>query len=162
MREPIRFRAEWIFRLLDPDGSLAREVRVPNFLTELGEAHIADQLSEQDADPMSHIAIGSGAGQTATDTALDAELARVALDSGFPAQGTGASDSDVNRIIRDNEVLYKSTFAAGTGTGTVTEAAVFNSGTTGTMFNYSVLSPPIVKGASQSLLVVIVLTIGVS
>ena len=81
-----------------------------------GLAHIADQMTDRNQAAMSHMAIGSGEDPpTAGDDQLGAEIVRVALES--KAQGTG---DDTNKVI------YKAVFPAGTGTGSVTEAGIFN------------------------------------
>ena len=131
-----------------------------NFLTDLGEAHIADRLSDAGTSAMSHMAIGTGSGQDNTDTTLDTEIARVALDATYPKQGTGATDAILNRVVRDNEVLYRATFAAGTGTGTITELGILNAASVGVLLNYATTNQP--KSASQELILVVALTIGSS
>ena len=159
MQEQTKTRTQ-VVGVFYEDGREVRRFETTNFLTELGEAHIADQMSDQGQAAMSHMAVGTGSGQTAADTALDTEIARVALDATYPKQGTGATDTILNRVVRDNEVLYRGTFPAGTGTGTITEVAVFNDATTGTMLNYAVENQP--KAAGQELILVIALTLGVS
>ena len=161
MSERFTTKSEIVAVVLE-DGAEVRRYRTTNFLTELGEAHIADQLSDSGQSAMSHMAIGDDSGQTAASTTLANELARVALDATYPKQGTGASDTVLGRVVRDNEVLYRGTFAAGTGTGTITEFAVLNNSSGGTMLNYAEPSPAWVKGAGQELIIVMALTIGAS
>ena len=148
------------FTMLDDDGAPVESWTCCNFLTELGEAHIAARLAGTPTQ-MSHMAVGTGTGQDATDQTLDTEVGRVALTATFPKQGTGAVDDDVGRAVRDNEVIYKATFPAGTGTGNVTEFAIFNASSGGVMLNYATGFSR-VKGAGNSLLVAAVLTIGAS
>lgn len=159
MAERLNSRTQVVGVLLE-DGREVARFETTNFLTELGEAHIADQLAGAADDPMSHMAVGTGSGQTAADTALDNEIARVALDATYPKQGTGATDTTLGRVVRDNEVLYRATFPAGTGTGTITEIGILNAASSGTLLNYAVDS--IEKGAGQELVLVIALTIGIS
>lgn len=159
MSERLRTKSEIVAVVLEGGVEVAR-YRTTNFLTELGEAHIADRLSDAGTSAMSHMAIGDDTGQTAASTTLANELARVALDATYPKQGTGATDTVLNRAIRDNEVLYRATFPAGTGTGTITEFAVLNAASAGVMLNYAEPSPAWEKGAGQELIVVMALTIG--
>ena len=143
------FKAKIKARLIHPDGK--EEVfEFENTLTELGEAMIADALSDQGVTPVSHMAVGTGTGQDAADTTLANELHREALDS--KTQGTGGNDNDVNWIA---------TFAAAHGTGAITEAGLFNDATVGTMF--SVTSFAVInKGAADILIFSWTLTCGLS
>lgn len=159
MNERLKSRTQVVGVLLE-DGREVARFETTNFLTELGEAHIANQLAGASAGAMSHMAVGTGSGQTAADTTLDTEIARVALDATYPKQGTGATDTTLGRVVRDNEVLYRGTFPAGTGTGTITEIGILNAASSGTLLNYAVDS--IEKGAAQELVLVIALTIGIS
>jgi hypothetical protein len=68
---------------------------------------------------MTHMSVGSGtADTTAGDTALGNELGRVTFSS--------ASLSSAS-------VIYAASFPAGTGTGALTEAGIFNNTSGGTM-----------------------------
>ena len=96
---------------------------IDNLVVTTGRNHIADQLSDQSEASMSHMAIGEGTTtQILADTALESEVSRKALTS--KTQGSG---SDANKII------YVADWAAGEGTGAITEAGLFNSATAGTM-----------------------------
>jgi hypothetical protein len=130
--------------LLNADGTVADEWEGHNLITEVGDAHAAERLISDTPDTISYIAIGTGTGQDATSTALNNEVARVAMDSTYPLLGTSGDD---------NKITCQTTFAAGTGTGTITEFAVFNAASSGTMFNYVTGFEPRVKGATQALVV---------
>lgn len=96
---------------------------VDNLVVTTGRNHIADQLSDQTEAAMSHMAIGEGTTtQILADTALESEVSRKALTS--KTQGSG---SDANKVV------YVADWAAGEGTGAITEAGLFNSATAGTM-----------------------------
>lgn len=138
--------------LVIEDGVIVDMRETENFLTEVGEAHIADRLSSSPGEgAMSHMRIGDGGGQDRTDTDLDSILASVTLDSFV--QGTSGDD---------NDVIYTCTFPAGTGTGTVTEGGIANASSGGTLLNYFTFSPPIEKTASQSVVLTVTLTCGYS
>lgn len=143
-----------IAALTDENGLVEKRFS-ENFFTETGEALIADRLSDRDdaGGDFSHMAIGTGGGQTRTDTALDAEVARVALTT--LDQGSGADD---------NDVVMVATFAAGTPATnvTVTELAIFNEAVAGTMLNYVTFSPGYYKTTSQSLQFTVVISVGTS
>lgn len=136
--------------LFDKDGNLKEERHVENLMTNVGEAHIADQLaSSQDESAMSHMAIGTGTTNPAsTDTQLANSIDRNALTS--RTQGAGGDD---------NDIIYVGDWAAGDGTGAITEAGIFNSSASGTMLCRSTFAT-INKGASDTLKITWTVTIG--
>jgi len=149
VEDRVPFKAKIKAKLIHPDGT-EEFFEFDNTLTELGEALIADALSDRSVALMTHMAVGSGTGQDAADTTLATELARVALDS--TTQGSAGNDNDVTWIA---------TFAAGTGTGAITEAGLFNATPAGTMF--SVTSFAVInKGAADVLIFSWTLTCGLS
>jgi hypothetical protein len=92
---------------------------------------------------MSHMAIGtSTTAAAASQTALGSESARVALTS------TTVSGADVT---------YVATFPAGTGTAAITEAAILNASSGGTMLCRTVFAV-VNKGASDSMTITWVVT----
>ena len=113
----------------------------------VGDAHVADQLSDQAEAQMGWLSIGtSSTAKAAANTTLNSESDRNPLTAGYPEQQAGAADNDVK---------YKATWAAGDGTGALTEAGVFNSSITdaGTMLcatTFSVIN----KGAADTLTIV--------
>jgi len=131
------------------DGTIKAERRAHNLVTDVGCAHIADQLaSSQDEAAMSHMAIGTGsAAAAAGDTTLATELDRNALDS-F-TQGAGGDD---------HKVVYVASWAAGDGTGALVEAGIFNAASAGTLLARVVFSV-INKGAADTLEITWTLTI---
>lgn len=116
------------FDFFDPAGNLLRTSTECNLFVATGRSHIADQLSGKVQSQMSHMAVGTGTTAAAvTDTTLDIELDRNPLDS--IVQGTGADA---------NKVTYRCTWAAGDGTGPLTEGAIFNAASGGVMLNRTV------------------------
>ena len=107
----------------------------------VGKRHIADQLaSVHHEDEMSHMATGTGADAGADPTALTTELSRLELTSREQQAGEDA-----------NEVLYECTWAAGVGTGTVTEAIIVNAGSDGIILTYVHFDSAIPKVADVEL-----------
>lgn len=101
------------------DGAVKQQHEVKNLVVNAGLAYIASRMKDTTLGAMSHMAIGSGTTAAAgANTGLGTELGRVALTS---------------TAVTSNAVAYVATFAAGTGTGAVTEAGLFNDGTAGTM-----------------------------
>lgn len=152
IKDTVARKGRLLIRLFDQDGNLKDERQVDNLMTNAGEAHIADQLaSSQDESAMSHMAIGTGTtAPTSANTALEFQLDRNALTS--RTQGAGGDD---------NDVIYVGDWAAGDGTGAITEAGIFNSSASGTMLARSTFAA-INKGASDTLQITWTVTIGAS
>lgn len=105
--------------LTGPDGVVKEEREIPNLVVAVGKNFIASRMIGTSDAVMSHMAVGAGINPPVTsETALETELGRVSI---------GAA----NRV--NNAVTYVAVFPAGTGTGPVTEAGIFNSGAEGTM-----------------------------
>ena len=60
--------------------------------------------------------------------------------------------------VTDNEIVYVDTFAAGTGTGAITEAGIFNASSGGTMLCRTVFSV-VNKGASDAMTITWTVTV---
>ena len=106
--------------LTDKDGVTKTVVDKKNTFTDVGDAHVADQLSVSPGEAaMGWMAIGTSSVAFAVgSTTLTKELDRNALSGSYPEQGAGGNDNDVK---------YKAAWAAGDGTGAITEAGIFNS-----------------------------------
>lgn len=92
---------------------------VPNLVVASGKNYIANRMTSNSNVIMSHMAVGSGnVAPTTSDVNLGNEVTRVVLDS---------------TTLNGNVVTYVTTFGAGVGTGSLTEAGIFNDPTTGTM-----------------------------
>lgn len=124
-------------RVFDPvTGETKQELETENLVVDAGLDHIADQFGSQSQAVMSHMAIGQGAvAPAANDTTLGSELGRVALSS---------------RTTAANTTSFSATFPAGTGTGSVTEAGIFNAASAGTMLNRSTFGV-VTKGANDAM-----------
>jgi len=126
------------------DGQVKEEHDFKNLVVTVGKNFVASRMVGTAANVMSHMAIGSNnTAAAAGDTALGAELGRVALAS---ASATSAV------------VTYTATFPAGTGTGAVVEAGIFNNSTGGTMLCRTVFSV-VNKGADDAMSVTWTVTI---
>jgi hypothetical protein len=129
--------------LLDADGNIKERREFANLVVNSGLAYIASRMKDATATTMSHMAVGSGSvAAAAADTALGTQLARVALDSTSLTTTTATNDA----------VQYVATFAAGTGTGAITEAGIFNASSAGTLLCRTVFSV-INKGALDTLVI---------
>jgi len=135
----LRGNVELILR--DKDGNIIEQRDVKNTITNAGYDAICDVIGNT-TQPNDFAWTGIGTGTTGvqgTDTALETEAARVA---NVYAHSTGTK---VFTMTAD--------YAAGTGTGAITESALLNAASVGTMLNRIVFSV-INKGASDTLQVV--------
>ena len=124
------------------NGETVKEV--PNLVVTAGKGYVASRMKDTSATAMSHMAIGSGTTPAAaSQTALVSELARTSLTS------TTVSGADI---------VYVDTFAAGTGTGAVKEAAILNASSGGTMLCRTVFSV-VNKGASDAMTITWTVTV---
>lgn len=128
-----------------PDGTV-ENYEHKNLVVSVGKTNIAARMAGNTVAVMSHMAVGTGnTAAAASDTTLDTELARVALTV---AGGTPSS----------NTVTYSAAFPAGTGTGALQEAGVFNAASSGTMMCRTVY-PVINKQAADSITITWVVSI---
>lgn len=128
----------------DANGNVKQELTVPNLVVDTGLDFIAARMNGTSDAVMSHMAVGTGSTAAAAgDTALETQSAIEALTSA---------------TVTDNAIAFVATFAAGTGTGALTEAGIFNASSSGTMLCRTVFSV-INKGASDSMTVTWTVTI---
>lgn len=137
IQDAIKMTGELKITVTNPEGTVTQETIVPNLVVTAGKNWIAGRMYDTGIpDQMSHMAIGTGTTAAAAgDTALGAEAGRVTLTS---------------TTVSTNTVQYVATFGNGTGTGAITEAAILNAGTGGTMLCRTVFSV-INKGAADTL-----------
>lgn len=109
-----------------------------NLVVSVGKTYIASRMASNSAVVMSHLAVGNGAAAAAvSDTTLGVELGRVTL------QVNGGTPSS-------NTINYSANVPAGTATGALTEAGVFNNSSAGTMLCRTVF-PVVNKLAGDSI-----------
>jgi hypothetical protein len=126
INEQLKLKGRVAMVLRDKDGNVKDEQEIRNLVVDSGLDFIASRMKDTTDAAMSHMAIGSGTTAAAAgDTTLGTELGRVALTS---------------TTVTNNEVAYVATFAAGTGTGAVTEAGLFNASSAGDMLCRTVFS----------------------
>jgi hypothetical protein len=124
--------------LTDEHGNIKQEEEVKNLVVTVGKNYIASRMKDATATAMTHMEVGTSTQAAAVgDTALIAAVAssRVTLTS---------------TTVTTNSVAYVASFPAGTGTGALTEAGIFNASTSGTMLCRTVFSV-INKGAADTL-----------
>jgi hypothetical protein len=122
-------------------GEITQQFEVPNLVVTAGKIYIAGKMIATDSNvpiAMSHMGIGTGtASPVAEDTGLGTQTGRVLLSGS---------------LQDNNSITYTATFPAGTGTGAITEAGIFNAGTGGTMLCRTVF-PVVTKQAGDTIAV---------
>ena len=132
-----------VVEITGADGQIKDRREIKNLVVATGKTFIAGRMVGTPT-TMSHMAVGSSSTAAATgDTALGASLGRVALTS-------SASSGAV--------VTYIASFPAGTGTGAVVEAGVFNDPTAGTMLCRTVFAV-VNKGADDAMSITWAITV---
>jgi len=135
-------------------GRFARRLKddriIENTVTELMDAHVADQMSDSGDAAIGFMNVGTGSGQVAADVGLDTELDRNALTS--TTQGAAGAD---------NDVVYVGDWAAGDGTGAITEAGIMHADNNTSMMCYASFAV-INKGAADTLEITWTVTFGAS
>jgi hypothetical protein len=117
-------------------GEVKEEKTIDNLVVNVGKAFIASRMVGTSAGVMSHMALGSNnTAAVGANTALGAELGRVAITSGNSS---------------DAVVTYLASFPAGTATGAIVEAGLFNASESGTMLCRTVFSV-VNKGADDAM-----------
>ena len=134
--------------LRGPDGEVKEERDVENLIVDTGRNAIVERLDSAPATSQpTHMGIGTGAAAPAAgNTALGTELDRNALTSNTAA-------ANVLTMVGD--------WAAGDGTGAITEAGVFNAASTGTLYSRATFSV-INKAAGDTLQITWTYTLTVS
>ena len=124
------------------NGTVVQEV--DNLVVTAGKSFVASRMKDATATAMTHLAIGTGTTAAAVgNTALVTEATRQALTS---------------TTVSTNEVAYVASFAAGTGTGAITEAGLLNAASGGTLLCRTVFSV-VNKGADDSMTITWTITV---
>ena len=133
----------------DQTGALVEERQIKNLVVTVGKNYIANRMQATSVQTvMNTMAIGTNSTTPAVgNTTLGVEAGRVALAS-FSASG--------------NQVTATATFPAGTGTGAITEAGIFNpssAGSSGGNMLCRTTFPVVNKAAGDSIAITWVVTI---
>lgn len=143
-KENLKMTGRLKIEVFNPDGTLKDAREIDNLVVTAGKDFIASRMVGTAASVMSHMAVGTDdTAPVAGNTTLGAETARVALTS-------GSSSGSVATFI--------ATFGAGTGTGALEEAGIFNAGSGGTMLcrtTFLVIN----KGASDAMTITWTVTV---
>jgi len=127
-------------------GETVQDFEVPNLIVTTGKQYIASKMVATTNNPVSmgYMAIGTNSTTpTAADTQLGTEGGRVALTAS---------------TVSSNTITYTATFGAGTGTGAVTEAGIFNASSGGTMLCHTTF-PAVNKASGDTIAITWVVTV---
>lgn len=120
-------------------GEIKGDYTFKNLIVDTGLAYLAKKTAGLSIATISHIALGSDStAPAAGNTSLGAELGRAT-----------ASVSGATTTVLDDTARFSATFGAGTATGNLNEAGLFNAASSGTMVS-RVTFPTIPKGANDA------------
>ena len=130
--DSIKLTGELKLTLTNGEGNVTQEVIVPNTVVTAGKNFISNRMKDAVSGhtlkvQMSHMEVGSG-GATAV-TAADTTLETIITGG----SGNRTALTTAGGTVTTNSVAYVCTFAAGYGTGAITEAGIFNASSRGTM-----------------------------
>ncbi len=138
LEDSIKLTGELKLTLTNEKGDVTKEVIVPNTVVTVGKNFIASRMKDASATAMSHMEVGSGStGAVVGNTTLQTVI-------------SGSRTALTSTTVTTNSVAYVVTFPAGTGTGAVTEAGIFNASSGGTMLCRTTFST-INKAAADTL-----------
>lgn len=121
--DKVKMKGEWFITLYGPDGEVKDTKQGFNVVTTVGKEFLASFMNSAVAAAATftgrYIAIGTGStAEAAADTALGTEASRT----------TGTASYISGQIFQ-----VKGTFAAGSGTGAITEYGLLTSSSAGTL-----------------------------
>jgi hypothetical protein len=145
LNESLPLKGELTVTVLDGEGKVKEFKEFKNLIVQVGKNFLASAIINSSTSPFTYMAIGTNSTAAANgDTTLGTEVARQAFTSSS---------------VSTNVVTLSTTYAAGTGTGTITEAGIFNASSGGTMLSHIVFSS-ISKAAADSLVITWTITVG--
>lgn len=131
----------------DLNGKVKQDFTVSNLVVDTGLDHIAKALEANPAPTaMSHMAVGTGT------------TAAAAADTTLETEASGGRVTLTSTTATDNSVAYVASYGAGVATAALTEAAILNASSAGTMLCRTVF-PVINKGAADTMTVTWTVTI---
>lgn len=143
MEETLKATGKLTIVLYDKNGVVKETRECDNLVVTVGKGYVTSRMIGTSATVMGYMEVGtSSTAAAAAQTALVAAVAssRTAFTSATQATSSTANDS----------VTYVTTFVAGTGTGALTEAGIFNAASSGTLLCRTVFSV-VTKGASDAM-----------
>lgn len=137
--EVLRFRTNVRLELRGPDGEVKDTRELHNVICTTGKQQVLKASSAETLSQFAYCAIGTGTtAAAATDTALQTEVAR----------STIITPTNPNA----NTLQFVATFAAGVGTGAITESGLLDAASVGNLLAHQVFGA-VNKAAGDSLTV---------
>ena len=142
--EVVRYKVNVIAELFGPDGVLKDRREVHNLITTAGKDKLLLYTGANKVADFSRMAIGTGTtAASASDTALQTEVARTTAIT--------PTNPDAHTL------QFQTTYAAGTGTGAITEVGMLDANSSGTLLNHTIFSA-INKAAGDALTMTVQIT----
>jgi len=148
INDTLKLRGDVSIKLYDKNGKIKDQREITNLVVNSGLAFICSRMAGTSPAVMTHMGVGSGTTSAAAgQTALVSQLgSREALDS------TNASA---------NTIVFVCSLEAGDGTGAVSESAIFNAASSGTMLA-RVVFPVVNKQADDTMSITHTITLTAS
>lgn len=138
LQEDLKMKGKLTIQVFDKEGKLKETRNHDNLVVTAGKVYIASRMVGTASTVMNAMAIGTGTGTPAAgDTTLGTEANRQSASFTFTASS--------------NTVTASCTFAAGNGTGAITEAGIFNNTTSGGTMLCRTTFPVVNKAAGDSI-----------
>lgn len=144
--ETLKLKGELQLVLTGSDGNVRETHDFKNLVVNTGLHFIVSRMKDSTATAMSHMELGSGITATAGG------------DSSLGAAIPSSRSELTSTAVTSNTITYVASFAAGVGTGAVTEAGIFNASTAGTMLCRTVF-PVVNKQSGDSMTVTWTVTV---
>ena len=146
VNDSIKITGDVRIDIIGADGAIKDSREIKNLVVTTGKNYIASRMKDATATAMTHMELGTGATAAAVgDTALQTAI-------------SGSRVTLTSTTVTTNAVAYVASFPAGTGTGAVTEAGVFNASSAGTMLCRTVFSV-VNKGAADAMSITWTITV---
>ena len=146
INDSIKITGDVKIDIIGADGVVKDSREIKNLVVTTGKNYIASRMKDATATAMTHMELGTGTTAAAVgDTTLQTAI-------------SGSRVTLTSTTVTTNAVAYVASFPAGTGTGAVTEAGVFNASSAGTLLCRTVFSV-VNKGANDAMSITWTITV---
>jgi len=146
INDSIKITGDVRIDLFDESGMVKDTREIKNLVVTVGKNYIASRMKDATATAMTHMELGTGTTAAAVgDTTLQTVI-------------SGSRVTLTSTTVTTNAIEYIASFPAGTGTGAVTEAGIFNAASAGTMLCRTVFSV-VNKGAADAMSITWTITV---
>ena len=146
INDSIKITGDVKIDIIGADGVVKDSREIKNLVVTTGKNYIASRMKDATATAMTHMELGTGTTAAAVgDTTLQTAI-------------SGSRVTLTSTTVTTNAIAYVASFPAGTGTGAVTEAGVFNASSAGTLLCRTVFSV-VNKGANDAMSITWTITV---